>query len=235
MMVDTTHRSQEIEIMDDLEMSGELLIDTLDRIAQINRWLGGNALTLSGLEEILEGKAKERVYTIVDLGCGNGDMLRAISDFGKRKGWQFRLLGVDANQATIEHARKLSANYKGIEYAYQDVFSDAFAKVEFDIALSTLFMHHFEDAQAVRLMKALMKHATVGVVVNDLQRNALAYYLFTIIATIIGNPMVKTDGLISILRGYKRSDLEKYAQQVGYTSSIKWKWAFRYQWIIKKK
>jgi len=49
MIVDTTHRSKEVEIMDDLDMSGELLIDTLDRIAQINRWLGGNKLTLSGL------------------------------------------------------------------------------------------------------------------------------------------------------------------------------------------
>lgn len=235
MMVDTRHRSKEIEIMDDLDMSGELLIDTLDRIAQINRWLGGNALTLSGLEKILEGQLKEKVYRIVDLGCGNGDMLRAIADFGKRKGWRFELIGVDANQATIDHARSLSSGYEAIEYAYQDVFSEAFAAVEFDIALSTLFMHHFDDESAVGLMKQLMERATVGVVVNDLQRNAIAYYLFTIIATIIGNPMVKTDGLISILRGYKRSDLEKYAQQVGYTNSIKWKWAFRYQWIIKKK
>ena len=221
--------------MDDLDMSGDLLIDTLDRIAQINRWLGGNQLTLSGLDNILSGQPRDKVYTIVDLGCGNGDMLRAIADYGKREGMQFRLIGVDANQATIDHAVSLSDGYEDIVYRYEDVFSDAFAETEFDIALSTLFMHHFDDERAVRLMKQLMSRATVGVVVNDLQRNALAYYLFTVLATVIGNPMVKTDGLISILRGYKRTDLEAYAQQVGYTSSIKWKWAFRYQWIIKKK
>ena len=234
-MISTRYRSKEIEIMDDLDMSGELLIDTLDRIAQINRWLGGNRLTLSGLAEVLRGRSKEEVYKIVDLGCGNGDMLRAIDDFGKQEGWKFELIGVDANQATIDHARKLSNSFKDIVFYKKDVFSEAFKEMKFDIALSTLFMHHFDDEQAIGLMKQLMEQASIGVLVNDLQRNAIAYYLFTIIATIIGNPMVKTDGLISILRGYKRSDLEKYAQQVGYTSSIKWKWAFRYQWIIKKK
>ncbi len=234
-MVSTKHRSKEIEIMDDLDMSGALLIDTLDRIAQINRWLGGNRLTLSGLRKMLKGRSQKKVYTIVDLGCGNGDMLRAIADFGKRKGWQFELIGVDANQATIDHARKLSQDYAGIAYHQKDVFTESFKALQFDIALSTLFMHHFEDEVAVVLIKQLMERASIGVLVNDLQRNAIAYYLFTIIATIIGNPMVKTDGLISILRGYKRSDLEKYAQQVGYTNSIQWKWAFRYQWTIQKK
>ena len=233
-MVDTTHRSKEIEIMDDLDMSGELLIDTLDRIAQINRWLGGNKLTLSGLEEILEGHPKDKVYTIVDLGCGNGDMLRAIADFGKRKGRRFKLIGVDANQATIDHAKSLSRGYEDIVYHAQDVFSADFSALEFDVALSTLFMHHFDDESALGLIKKLMKKASIGLVVNDLQRSIISYYLFTIISTIIGNPMVKTDGLISILRGYKRKDLEKYAQQIGYNNSIKWKWAFRYQWIIKR-
>jgi len=235
MIVDTTHRSKEVEIMDDLDMSGELLIDTLDRIAQINRWLGGNKLTLSGLEAILAAYPKDREYTIVDLGCGNGDMLRAIADFGKRKGMQFRLIGVDANEATINHAKSLSANYEHIVYHTQDVFSDEFAALEYDIALSTLFLHHFDDDSALGLIKTLMNKASIGIVINDLQRSIIAYYLFTVISTIIGNPMVKTDGLISILRGYKRRDLEKYAQEIGYKNSIKWKWAFRYQWTITKK
>ena len=235
MIVDTKNRSQEVEIMDDLDMTGELLIDTLDRIAQINRYLGGNKLTLSGLKEVLPGLSTEKVYTIVDLGCGNGDMLRKIADFGKKKGIQFKLIGVDANKTTSQYAKVLSEKYDNIEFHHLDVFSKDFAEMEYDIALSTLFLHHFGDDKAVHLVKQLMKRASIGVIVNDLHRNRIAYYLFSIIATIVGNPMVKKDGLISILRGYKRIDLEKYAEQVGYTSSIKWKWAFRYQWIIKKK
>ena len=67
MLVDTTYRSQEVEIMDDLYMSGDLLIETLDKIAQINHWLGGNRLTLEGVKKLLHPLDKSKTYRIVDL------------------------------------------------------------------------------------------------------------------------------------------------------------------------
>ena len=53
-LVNTKYRSDAIEIMDDLSMSGELLLKTLDQIASINKWLGGNAITLSGIKKLLK-------------------------------------------------------------------------------------------------------------------------------------------------------------------------------------
>ena len=41
-LVDTSHRSSEMEIMDDFTMEGVLIRDTLDKIEIINRFLGGN-------------------------------------------------------------------------------------------------------------------------------------------------------------------------------------------------
>lgn len=71
--------------------------------------------------------------------------------------------------------------------------------------------------------------------INDLERSALAYRLFQALCFVFGlNHMSKEDGLVSILRGFKREDLEKYTKELNFNySSIKWKWAFRYQWIIK--
>ena len=46
--------------------------------------------------------------------------------------------------------------------------------------------------------------------------------------------MVKTDGLTSILRGFKRKELEQFSEKINGKSSINWRWAFRYQWIINK-
>jgi hypothetical protein len=47
--------------------------------------------------------------------------------------------------------------------------------------------------------------------------------------------MSRQDGLISILRGFKKNELIKYSQQLKFTKyKIEWRWAFRYQWIIKK-
>ena len=233
MWVNTKYRSNEEEIMDDLDMEGDLLIDTLDKIASINKWLGGNKLTLQGVDKLIKSHTKSEI-TIVDLGCGNGDMLRELADIGRIKKLKLKLIGIDANQATIDYAVMLSSKYSNIRYVKLDVLSDEFNKINYDIALSTLFLHHFKNDVALDLMQSLVAKARIGVIVNDLHRHALAYYLFKFITLFINNRMVKTDGLISILRGFKRKDLEQFAMHIKSISYIKWKWAFRYQWIIYK-
>ena len=234
MFVDTSYRSKDIEIMDDLDMSGELLIKTLDQIAGINKWLGGNGLTIDGIKTILKTQSKDKIISIIDLGCGNGDMLREVAEFGKKNGYKIELLGLDANQTTIDYAIQLSADYPEITYRKEDVLSKEFETHSYDIALCTLFLHHFEDTVALSFIQTLVKNAKIGVVINDLHRHRLAYYLFKILTLVINNDMVKTDGLISILRGFKRKDLERFSKKINYKSTITWRWAFRYQWIIKK-
>ena len=46
--------------------------------------------------------------------------------------------------------------------------------------------------------------------------------------------MVKQDGLTSILKAFKRKDLENISKEIKVHFSIQWKWAFRYLWILKK-
>jgi hypothetical protein len=49
------------------------------------------------------------------------------------------------------------------------------------------------------------------------------------------NNMSRQDGLISILRGFKREELLRFSEKLNFKKyKIQWKWAFRYQWIISK-
>jgi 2-polyprenyl-3-methyl-5-hydroxy-6-metoxy-1,4-benzoquinol methylase len=234
MLVDTSNRSKEIEIMDDLEMSGELLINSLDQLAKINKWLGGNTITIDGIKTILKDQVKDRTISIVDLGCGNGDLLRKIADYGRENNYKFQLLGIDANQATVDYAVQLSAKYPEIVYQKEDVLSEEFTKHTYDIATCTLFLHHFEDEIALNFIQTLLKNAEIGVVVNDLHRHRLAYYLFNLLTSVIKNRMTREDGLTSILKAFKRKDLEGFSKKLNFKSTITWRWAFRYQWIINK-
>ena len=234
MWIDTTYRSKEEEIMDDLDMSGDILIDSLDKIATVNQWLGGNNLTIKGVLELLHSIPKDKTITIVDLGCGNGDMLRALAKVGKRKGYNLKLIGIDANQATIDYAIELSESYDNISYLKQDVLSQEFQNINYDIALCTLFLHHFEDDVALKFIKTLEKKATIGVIVNDLHRHPLAYFAFHIITLFVDNHMMKADGKLSIRKGFKKKDFENFASKLKSKSRIRWRWAFRYQWMIYK-
>lgn len=232
-MVNTNYRINEPELMDDFGMQGALLEKALDKIASINKLLGGNQVTRNGVGKLLAEVPASRSVSIADMGCGNGDMLRYLADYGKKNRLKLRLTGIDANAHTIKHARSLSRQYDEIKFDCADFYKEA-PDERYDIILLTLTLHHFTDEEILVLLNRLKKQANIGIVVNDLHRSKTAYYLFRSLCTILQlNEMTRADGLTSILRGFKKRELEQIAEKLGLQkSSIKWKWAYRYQWII---
>jgi 2-polyprenyl-3-methyl-5-hydroxy-6-metoxy-1,4-benzoquinol methylase len=234
MPIDTKYRSSAPEIMDDFNMQGDILTDALDKIASINKLLGGNKATLDGIKALLKNKNLKGKIQLIDVGCGNGAMLRMLADYGKKYKLDFELKGIDANKCTIEHAKSLSLAYSNISYQTSDIFDKTSAET-CDIMLYTLTLHHFTDADIIRLLKIHKKVVRLGIVVNDLERSALAYRLFKALCYAFKlNDMSREDGLVSILRGFKKADFLRYEKELNLSSAyIKWKWAFRYLWLIK--
>lgn len=232
MLIDTTCRSSAAEQLDDFSLSGIELNQALDKIASINRLLGGNQVTLSGVKTLMKSVTTDRTIKIIDIGCGNGDMLRALAAYARNKGIRFELTGIDANAAAIKHARALSGEFPEIKYVCCD-FLTSETPEQYDIVLCTLTLHHFSDVQIEGLLTVFRQKALLGIVINDLHRHRMAYYLFKLICFVFNlSELSSHDGLVSILRGFKREDLTKFSEHIKSTVTIRWKWAFRYQWII---
>lgn len=233
-MINTSQRTSAPEIMDDFQMEGETLRQTLDEIAGINQLLGGNRITVQGVRRLLQSIPIDKTVSIADLGCGNGDMLRTLAIIARKEGRHIQFIGIDANRFTIAHAITLSANYPEIMYQCTDIFSGEFATSQYDIVLCTLTLHHFEDAAMRSLLQLLLRNTRIGIVINDLHRSKVAYYLFGLFSFMWGlGPMAKEDGRISILRGFKRRELISLAKSLNIVQyTLRWKWAYRYQWII---
>jgi 2-polyprenyl-3-methyl-5-hydroxy-6-metoxy-1,4-benzoquinol methylase len=236
MPINTKYRTDTPEIMDDFTLEGEVLREALDKIAKINQFLGGNSLTLNGVKELILTVPKSRLITIVDVGCGNGDLLRVLSNYGKENNYSFSLIGIDANAFTVNHAKKLSESYSNINFQCEDIFEFDFSQLKCDIILCTLTLHHFKNEEIESLLTTFYVNSNLGIVINDLHRSSLAYRLFQIICFLFQlNSMSREDGLTSILRGFKKEELELFSKKLGFKKYIiKWKWAFRYQWIIRK-
>lgn len=234
MAIDTKFRSKAPEIMDDFAMEGAILTDALDKIAAINKLLGGNKVTLEGIKMLVQ-LDRATTFTITDVGCGNGAMLRMLSDYARKNNFKFKLRGIDANKCTIEHAQKCSLNYPEIEYLCGDIFDDEVLNKPCDIMLFTLTLHHFSDNEIVGLLGNISGKVSLGIVVNDLERSSLAYRLFTALSYVFKlNHMSREDGLVSILRGFKRADFKLYQQKLNAKIvHLGWRWAFRYLWVIK--
>jgi 2-polyprenyl-3-methyl-5-hydroxy-6-metoxy-1,4-benzoquinol methylase len=236
MFIKTQYRTDAPEIMDDFELEGDVLKDALDKIAQINQFLGGNKLTLKSVAKLLKKHTDLNSITIVDVGCGNGDMLRKLADFGLKNNLKFELIGVDANRFTVNYAIDLSKEYSNISYRCQDIFGKSFSELKYDIVLCTLTLHHFKNNDIIKLLTLFDKNSKLGFVINDLHRNSIAYRLFQVLCFVFRmNKMSREDGLISILRGFKKQELVAFSKKLRFENySIQWKWAFRYQWIVEK-
>jgi len=236
MIINTKYRTDKSEIMDDFDMKGELLRDNLDEIAKINRFLGGNRLTIQGVQDLLIDVPKSREVTIVDVGCGNGDMLRILADYGLKNNWSFRLIGIDANDFTISHAKQLSKKYSNISYQCVDIFEKSYEELQYDIVLCTLTLHHFKDDEIIYLLRIFYINTNIGIVINDLHRNIIAYRLYQGVCFLFRlNTMTTEDGLTSILRGFKNEELINFSEELNFSNyKVRWKWAFRYQWIVRK-
>jgi len=233
--INTQYRSQLPEIMDEFDFQGDDLRQVLKIIDRINLVLGGNRVTINGIKKLMQQRPHQQKFTIIDFGCGSGASLRKIVDCFKDQPQKLELVGVDANEHIIAIAEELSRSYQNISFIAEDIFSETIASAECDIAISCLTMHHFKDQQLINIINRLRSLATIGILINDLHRNALAYRLFQLYCFFfVHHNVASTDGKISILRGFKREDFEKYAQKLGLKKwEARWFWAFRYQWIIE--
>jgi 2-polyprenyl-3-methyl-5-hydroxy-6-metoxy-1,4-benzoquinol methylase len=228
-----SRRSSQKEIMDDLECSGEVLEQTLRELKTINRWLGGNYVTTNGLDQMVRDFPQSS-YSICDVGCGGGDMLRIMHDWARIRKLDVKLTGVDANPNTIELAKVRLIDLDGIDWEVQNVFSDTFQQSLTDILTCTLFTHHFTDEELIRLFGSFREKAKLGIIINDLHRHPLAYYSIRLLTRLFSkSPMVQHDGPLSVLRAFSRQDWERILAKAGIKSyRISWHWAFRWQLIV---
>lgn len=227
------NRSEEKELMDDLECSGEVLAQTLRELKTINRWLGGNHVTTNGLEKIMSLYPQDS-YRIADIGCGGGDMIRIMNRWTRGKKKKVDFLGIDANRNIIELAKVRLSDLTNVHWRVQNVFEPEFPKEKVDIITCTLFTHHFTDGELVSLIRAFREKATLGLIVNDLHRHWFAFHSIRILTKFFSkSPMVQNDASLSVLRSFRKRDFDRILKASGIkTYQISWFWAFRWQVLV---
>ncbi|WP_281540291.1 methyltransferase domain-containing protein [Maribacter aestuarii] len=235
-MIDFTKRHDGLEIMDNFQDSRADLPYIFKDINRVNHILGGNDITVNAVFKLI-GEVSRESYTILDMGCGDGYMLKTLAVEARKRNIPISFIGVDLNGDALTLARQETADFPEISYTKKDILGADFSDFNCDIVITTLTMHHFENEEILSFLKRFIQLATIGVVINDLERSVLAYYLFQVFGLIfIKTKVAKIDGSISIRKGFKREELELLAKKIPDVShEIKWKWAFRYVWIMRKR
>lgn len=235
--LDLSLRSSEPEIMDDLSFSDSVVFQTLKELDVINKWLGGNSVTIAGLDIIRRKYLRRGDHLhIADLGCGSGTMLKMMVEWGRKNGIRIKVTGVDANPHIINYAESECDGYPEISFLAEDVFSEKFSRRKFDVVTSTLFFHHFDDSQLLDLFSQLKEQSLLALVINDLHRHWFAYHSISLLtAAFSSSYMVKNDARLSVARSFQRPELQNLLSAAGFSNVfLKWKWAFRYLAVAEK-
>lgn len=230
------NRSTETELMDDFQRGEIQLKEVLDDINRVNRILGGNAITIDAFAKLVRERPQEG-YVILDVGCGDGTMLREVAQYCRKYGIKADFIGIDLNTDTLQIAQEASVGYPEIRFLKQDVLELNETDLNCDILITTLTTHHFSNEQLPALLTQCARLAKIGVINNDLHRSRVAFYLFKMFSLVfIKTNTAKIDGLISIRKGFKKRDLLDLAKDLPHMRHrIEWKWAFRYVWIMQPK
>lgn len=231
-MPDFSQRSTKEEIMDNFALDHQEIDPVLQELEIINKLLGGFSVFYDAFDKIKLSDGD----TISDWGCGGGDSLKVLDKYFKKRNLAINFIGIDATPSTIEFARKTNQEYQNINFRLADVLAENFRSQEFDVVISSLFTHHFDNDKWVVLIKTMIASSKKAVIINDLHRHWFAFYSIGWLTQLFSkSPMVKHDSKLSVLRSFKRKELENLLQQVGVKNySIKWMWAFRWQVIIYK-
>lgn len=224
------------EEMDDPNLGSHQLAAVFDDLNRTNTLLGGQGITQGAVGRIFENFPRQ-LYTIADLGCGDGDMLRKLALHCRSAGIKATFIGIDLSEAALSLAARKSLAFPEIIFRKANLLELESRSFPCDILLCTLTLHHFKDEEIPFLLNKFSSLASIAVIINDLQRNRLAYYLFIGFSRIfIKTKIAKQDGLISIRRGFLRKELLALSKALPEKQhKIKWRWIFRYLWVIQSK
>ena len=153
-------RSYEHEMLDAPNIPKDLLFKNLRELDTVNRLLGGHAITLAGIKKLVTDKNK--IYRIIDIGCGGGDALKQIARWARVNGFKVKLTGVDMNSDAIQFMKEECKNYAEIEGVVSDYRAFLKSDNEVDIVHCSLFCHHLKDDELTELFQYMDAYAKTG-------------------------------------------------------------------------
>ena len=205
-------RSQAEELMDADDLDATTYADVVGDLATVNTVTMARRPTLDFLARATAGRTR---FRLLDVGFGDGDMLRRIARWAEAKGIEAELVGVDLNPRSEQAARAHGGDIRYVTGDYADL-----ADEPWDVIVSSLVAHHMTHDQLVAFLRFMEAHASAGWFVNDLHRHGFAHRGFPVLATLARwHPIVRHDGTLSIARSYRPDEWPPLLAEAGITQA----------------
>ena len=214
-----------VERLDQPDHDPVLLETDLLHIEAVNRWLGGRRAMLCALAPLLAPGT-----SILDVGCGGGDIPRAIVAFAGRRDMAVHVTASDRQPQILDIARRRSVmqGAAAIRFVRAEGLALPFADASFDVVLMSLTLHHFEGEARVTALRELGRVARRRVIINELERCWPNYLGARLLGATVwrANSMARHDGPISVLRAFTAAELAADLRAAGLRAVRVERWFF---------
>jgi len=215
MLEQFNQRSYQLEHLDKGDYSPEEYEGCISELQRVNQWLGDARSLRNTLFREIEKKGL-RSFSLLDVGAGSGELLRVAAQWARQKGHLIRAVGLELNERSAQATLESSPGFTEISAVRGDAFRLPFNDRQFDYVVCSLFTHHFVEKQIVQILREMSRVATRRIFVIDLHRHPVAYYLYTTIGKLfLHNRLIREDGALSILRGFKTDEFLSLAECAG--------------------
>jgi 2-polyprenyl-3-methyl-5-hydroxy-6-metoxy-1,4-benzoquinol methylase len=212
------------ELMDAPDLDPSDYAAVLRDLAQVNSVTMARRPTLDFLGRVKP--ATDRPLKILDVGYGDGDMLRAIARWAVRKEIKVDLVGIDLNPNSESTARARTPADMAITYCTGD-YADLSGQ-GWDVVISSLVAHHMSHDQLIAFLRFMNRESMRGWFINDLHRHFFAWAGFPVLATLMRwHRIVRHDGQLSIARSYRPAEWTPLLREAGVVAQIVRRFPFR--------
>ncbi len=202
------YRSTADELMDADDLDPVTYRAVVGDLARVNSVTLARRPTLAFLRRaIRDGRLR-----LLDVGFGDGDMLRSIARWAKQHDVTAELVGVDLNSRSAPAAAAHTPDGMPIRYVTGDY---AGMGGGWDAIVSSLVAHHMTLTQLLAFLRFMDANARCWFV-NDLHRHRFAHAGFPMLAALARwHPIVRHDGRVSIARSFRPSEWRTILAKAG--------------------
>ena len=201
--------------MDQPDLAAPRHQHALRGLERINCWSGSTRLFWPSLCK-LGRQIAPRPLRVLDVGSGGGDVLRQLRRRVMRAGLDMILEGCDRSAVAVAYARqRADAAGADLRFFVSDVLADDLP-ADYDAAVCSLFLHHFDNDQAVTILRRMAAASREVVLVNDLRRCFTGWLLAHVAGRLLTtSPVVHVDGPRSVAAAWTRAEVLTLAQRAG--------------------
>ncbi len=193
----------------------------LTGLARLNRLSGSAGIVWRAIADLLPSSPPP--LRLLDVATGGGDVVVALARRAERRRKTLAVTGCDVSAVALAHAaRRLQS--AGVHGSVRLVRADAIRDelpAGHDVVVTSLFLHHLDDATIITVLRRLAAAARRRVVVNDLERGWLNRVLVGLAGRLVTrSPVVHEDGPRSVRAAFTRAELLDLARRAGLDDAV---------------